>query len=79
MRKLKKGEFVEIHGRGEMNTDVYKLLVGLKVGEEAVVDKEDWNGETPLSHTIHNKPSLRGKFSCLLLKDRSGWYIHRIK
>ena len=80
MKKLKQGATVALLGTGGgQNKKVYNFLRTLEVGDSAIIDREDWEGDTQLSHTIHNISSFRGRYSCKLVVDRSGWFVKRIK
>ncbi len=79
MKKIIKGTKVGLLQEGSiMNKEVYTFLLALKSGDQVIVDKEDWAGVTPFTHTIHSSPRLKGKFTCKTLEDRSGWLVERI-
>lgn len=80
MRKLGKDEKVEtVTTAQKQNKAVYEFLRTFNVGDEAVVDWQDWKGKTKLAKTIHNHYHFKGLFSCKTLKEHKGWWIKRIK
>lgn len=80
MRKVREGnEPKTVSGGKHLNASVYKFLLSLKLGDKVTLVKEEWEGITPFTHAIHSSASLKGKFSCKTLADRTGWLVIRIK
>lgn len=79
MRKLRKGATVEVFTSGpSVNRAIYRFIRLLEIGDSGVISKKEWKGKTLLSHVIHNREVFKGKYSCRLLADKSGWLIEHI-
>ena len=79
MRKLTGKEQFRFLTSDTPNRAVYDFILNLKVGDKALIDKEDWKTKVPLSHTLHTYALFKGKYSCKTLLDKSGWWVQRIK
>ena len=80
MRKLEKGEHIEVAKTGSsMNREVYALLLSLKPGEQAIILKGDWKGQTPFTHSIYNQKRLKGRFTVERIIDGTGFLVTRRK
>ena len=89
MKKISDEEFSKLPFKGKKERKVnrgkssvfYIEIIGLHVGENLVISKEEWNGyRTPrriCSYIMKKFP--RVKYFCKKLKDGSGWGIKRLE
>lgn len=79
MKKLTKEEAdkISILKRGR-SSPTLEFAKSLKVGESALLPKEEWKLKTKPSVILCSNMRNGMKFSCKQTKDKNGWLITRI-